>query len=129
MPRNTRRPRAMTPVTRSPTSTRALVTRCTTARTSGRADLNQVLMGLFFKPHRHAVAQLAARVQAGVEQVARHDIAQRLQHRLLDARVLDLEIHDQPLDALPLQAEVAAGGTTAPDDLEVPLLRVQASFR
>ena len=39
--------------------------------------------------------------------------------------VLDLEIHDQALDALALQAQVAAGRTAAPDDRQLDFLAVQ----
>ena len=37
-------------------------------------------------------------IEAPVEQVARHDVAERLEHRVLDGRMLELELHDQPLD-------------------------------
>src|SRR5689334_3500352 len=109
MPSRTSRPRPISPTTTpaaggveaSPTRTRAPVTRWTTARTSV-LDLNQ-RRAFVFEPQRDAVAQLAARVQARVEEVARHDVAERLEHRLLDAGMLALEVEDQALDALPLQ--------------------------
>src|SRR6185369_1941501 len=63
---------------------------------------------LLFEAQGDAVAQLAAGIEPGVEQMPRHDVRQRLEHRLLHAGVLDLEIHDQPLDTLALEAEVAA---------------------
>ena len=80
---------------------------------------------LLLTPERGAIAQFPARVETGVEQVARHDVGQRLEHGVLDAGVLDLEVGDQPLDALPLEAEVAAGRAAAADDRQLPLLRVQ----
>src|SRR5688572_27161522 len=124
MPRSTRRPRAISPVTRSPTRTRAEVTRWTTARTSV-ADLNEVGCRAFvFELQRDGVAQLAARIQAGVEKMAGHDVAEGLQHRLLHAGMLALEVENQPLHALALQAEIAAGGATAADDGQLALLRV-----
>src|SRR5687767_11496118 len=84
-PSSTTRPRAISPDRRSPTRTRASVTRWTTARTSV-LDLNEIrLQALVLEAKRHAVAQLAARIEARVEQMARHDVAERLQHRLLDA--------------------------------------------
>ena len=46
----------------------------------------------------------------------RHDVAERLQHRLLDAGMLALQVEDQPLDPLPLKAEIAAGRAAAADD-------------
>jgi hypothetical protein len=49
----------------------------------------------------------------------RGDIAERLQHRLLDAGVLAFELHQQPLRPLPLQPEVAAGRTAAPDNRQL----------
>src|SRR6476469_4691060 len=99
----------MAPVTRSSTVTRARITRCTTARTSV-LDLNQRLAGaLVFEAQRDAVPQFAAGVQSLVEQVSRHDVRERLQHRLLDAGVFDLEIQEQALDSVPIEAEVPAG--------------------
>ena len=104
--------------------TRASVTRWTTARTLLLPDLDEGWSAFVLEPERDAVAQLAARIQARVEEVPRHDVAERLQHRLLDARVFLLEIEDQPLDALPLQAEVAARRAAAADDRQLALLRV-----
>ena len=42
--------------------------------------------------------------------------------------MLALEIHQQPLDALPLQAEVAARRTAAADDRQLGFLRVLPGF-
>ena len=36
--------------------------------------------------------------------------------------MLELELHDQPLDALALQAQVAAGRTAAADDRQLAFL-------
>ena len=58
----------------------------------------------------------------------RRDVLQRLDHRALDARMLALEIHQQALDTLALQAEVTAGGTAASDDGKSAFLRVRPSF-
>src|SRR5690349_15549796 len=99
MPSSTSRPAPISPVTRSPTRTQARDTRWTTARTSV-LDLNQRLAAaLVFEAQRHAVAELAARIEPLVEQVPRHHVAERLQHRLLHAGMLHLEVHDQPLDS------------------------------
>ena len=73
-----------------------------------------------------AVAQFPAWVQPQVEEVPRLDVAQRLQHRVLHARVLDLEVHEEALHPLPLQAQVAAGRTAAADDRQRALLGVEA---
>src|SRR5687767_1228628 len=124
MPRSTRRPRAISPVTRSPTRTRADVTRWTTARTSV-ADLNEVRGALVFELEGDAVAQLAARIQAGVEEVSRHDIAESLEHGLLHTGMFALEVENQPLDALALQAQIAARRAAAADDWQLALLGVQ----
>src|SRR4051794_21864238 len=126
MPTRATTPRPISPVTRSPTSTRARVTRCTTARTSV-LDLDQGLRraALFFEAQRDAVAQLAARVQPRVEQVPFLDVTERLEHRLLDAGVLALEVEDQALDALPLQAQIAARRTAAADDRQGAFLGVE----
>src|SRR5688572_15802405 len=103
MPSRTSRPRAISPVTRSPTRTRASDTRCTTARTSV-LDLDQAGGGPFiFETKGHGVSQLAAGIEPEIEQVPRHHVAERLEHRLLDAGMLAFEVEDQPLDALPLQ--------------------------
>ena len=73
----------------------------------------------------HCRPKLRRRIQAGVEQMPRRDVAQRLEHRLLDARMLDLEIHQQPLDPLALKAEIAAGRTAAADDRQLRFLGVR----
>ncbi len=66
-----------------------------------------------------AAGRAAGGIEATIEQMARHDVAERLQHRALDARVLALELDDQALDALPLQAEIAARRTAAADDRQL----------
>src|SRR5688500_12242329 len=82
IPTRTSRPCEISPATRSPTRTRASVTRWTTARTSV-ADLNQGGRAFIFELQRDAVAKLAARIEAEIEEVPRHHVAERLQHRLL----------------------------------------------
>ena len=67
------------------------------------------------------VAQFRQRVQPPVEQVPAGDVAERAHHRVLDLRVLDLELRDEPLDALALQAQIAAGRTAAADDRQLAL--------
>src|SRR3954468_18270495 len=118
----------MFPIARSSTWTHAWTTRCTTARTS-MLDLDQRLAGaLVLEAQRDAVAQLATGIQPLVEQVPWHDIAQCFQHRLLHAGMLDFEVHDQALDALPLQAEIATRRTAATDDGQPHLLAVEAGL-
>ena len=80
------------------------------------------------RPSTASRAQLGRRVEPRVEQMPRRDVAERLQHRLLDAGMLDLELHQQPLGALPLQAEIAARRTAAADDRQLALLRVRPRF-
>ena len=53
-------------------------------------------------------------------------LAERLEHRGLDVGMLALELHDQALDALALQAQVAAGRAAAADDRQIVLPRVGA---
>src|SRR5207253_11392460 len=65
---------------------------------------------------------------ARIEQVSRRDVAERLQHRLLHARMLALELHEQPLGTLALEPEVAARRTAAADDRQLTGLRVRARF-
>src|SRR5688572_3563815 len=93
-------------------------------RSSG-LNLYQLPRRRFFEAECRAVAEFATRIEARVEQMPRHHVAERLEHRLLDARVLDLEIHDQSLDALALQAEIAACRTAAADDRQLDFLAVQ----
>jgi hypothetical protein len=62
-------------------------------------DLNERLPDRFvFEPHGHAVAQLAAWIESLIQQVPRHDVAECLEHRLLDAGVLAFEVQDETLD-------------------------------
>src|SRR5688572_9888084 len=97
-----------------------------TARTArSMLNLNQVGRRFFFEPERSAVPKLAARVEPRVEEVARHDVAERLEHRLLDARMLAFEVENEPLHALPLQAQIAAGRTAAADDGQPDFLAVE----
>jgi hypothetical protein len=91
--------------------TDARETRCRTART--------IVGG----SGGHRIPQ---RLQARVEQVARDDVAERGDHRRLDVGVFDLELGDESLDALALQAEVAAGRAAAADDGQARLLGVGA---
>src|SRR5262249_24562719 len=67
-------------------------------------------------------------IESRVEQVARRDVAERLQHGVLDARMLALELHQETLGALALEAEIAARRTTAADDRQLALFRVRARF-
>src|SRR5258705_13619392 len=130
MPSRTTRPWPISPTVRleGPSMrTRAWVTRWTPARTL-LPDLQEFGCGFVREPQCRAVAQLAARIEPHIEEVPRHDVAERLQHRLLDARMFLLEVENQPLDALPLEAEIAAGGTAAADDRQFALLRVHARF-
>src|SRR5687768_541663 len=91
IPSRTTRPGPISPVTRSPTRTRAPVTRWTTARTL-MLNLDQTADAAFvLETKGDGVAQFAARIQAQIEQVARHHVAERLEHRLLGARVLAFE--------------------------------------
>src|SRR4029453_10440290 len=82
--------------------------------------------GLVREPQRRTVAQLAARIETRVEQMARHEVAERLEHRLLHAGMLLFQIENQALHALALQAEVAARRTAAADDRQLALLSVEA---
>ena len=56
-------------------------------------NLDQMRGALVVQAEGDAVAQFAARVQPRVEQVTRHHVTERLHHRLLYARMSDLEIH------------------------------------
>src|ERR1043165_3467018 len=91
-------------------------------------DLKKRGRGFLGEPERRAVAQFPTGVETCVEQVARHDVAERLQHRLLHPGVLLFEIENQPLHALSLQAEAAAGRAAATNDRQLALLRVEASL-
>src|SRR5207248_2342505 len=64
-------------------------------------------------------AEIGGRVQPRVEQMARRDVGERLQHRLLDAGMLALELGEEPLGALPLQAEVAARRAATADNRQL----------
>src|SRR6188474_1377048 len=118
---NTRRPAPISPVTRSSTVTRAEVTRCATAlnKVPSRGPVEQ--QGDEAGLRCDALGDLANRIQPSIQQVARHHVAERLDHRRLHVRMLALELDNQPLDALPLQAEIAAGRATAADDGELAL--------
>src|SRR5687768_7497304 len=59
------------------------------------------------------VAQLRQGIETSIEEVAAGHVAERADHRVLDLGMLDFEPGDEPLDALPLQAQVAAGRTAA----------------
>jgi hypothetical protein len=60
--------------------------------------------------------------------MAWHDVAERLEHRLLHAGMLLLQVENQALHALSLQAEVAARRTAAADNGQLALLRVETSL-
>ena len=86
----------------------------------------QTAIGAFLvEPQRRAVAQLAARVEARVEQCRGMTLPSAFSIDCLTPGVLALEIDDQPLDALALQAEVAARRTAAADDRQPDFLAVQ----
>ena len=88
-------------------------------------NLNQrLLCPFFFAAECDAVSELATRIESLIEQMPGHHIAKRLQHRLLDTRMLDFQIHDEPLDPLTLEAEVAAGGAATADDWQADFLAV-----
>ena len=67
-------------------------------------------------------------MESPVEQVAGVDVAEGAQHRVLDLGMLDLELGDEALDALALQAQVAASRAAAADDRQLRRLRVGARF-
>ena len=75
-----------------------------------------------------AGTQIGRRIEARVEQMSRGDIAERFEHGGLDAWMLELEIHQQLLDPLALQSQVAARRTAAADDRQLRFLGVRASF-
>src|SRR6185436_2089825 len=54
-----------------------------------------------------AGAQRRRRIEPAIEEVAGLDVAERLQHRALQAWMLALEIEQELLHALPLQPEIA----------------------
>src|SRR5207249_17457 len=72
--------------------------------------------------------ELGRWIQPRIEQMPRLDVAERLEHRALDAGMLALELHQQPFRALTLQSEIAARGTAAADDRQVALSRVRTRF-
>src|SRR5262245_59008373 len=102
IPRSTTRPGPISPTMRSSTRTRASVTRWTTARTL-LPDLDERRGALVLAAQRDAVAKLTARIEACVQEVPRHDVAEGLQHRLLHARMFLFEVEDQALDPLTLK--------------------------
>ena len=77
--------------------------------------------GFVLETGGHTVTQFPAWVEARVEQVSRHHVPECLEHRLLDAGMLDFEIHDEPLDALGAD-QVAACRAAAADDRQADLL-------
>ena len=56
--------------------------------------------------------QIGWRVQTPVEQMTRRDVGQRTDHRALDFGVLYLELGDQALHPLPLQARSRTPGNS-----------------
>src|SRR5262249_44417868 len=77
-----------------------------------------------FLPNVSVGAQLGGRGETGVAQMPRGAGGQRLEPRLPDPGMPALELHDQLLRALPLQAQVAARGTATADDRQLTFLRV-----
>ena len=71
----------------------------------------------------------ARRVEPCVEQMARRHVGERLEHRLLHAGMLGFELHEQPLGALALQAQIAAGRAAAADDRQLALLAYRRAPR
>jgi hypothetical protein len=47
------------------------------------------------------------------------NVRQCANHRALDVGMLDFELGDEALDALPLEAEIAASRTAAADDRQL----------
>src|SRR5262249_16346032 len=80
------------------------------------------------KRFESAGSQVSRRVQPRIEEGARGDVSERLQHRVLHARMLHLEIHEQLLDSLPLQSQIAARGTATPDNRQLALFGVRTSL-
>ncbi len=72
--------------------------------------------------------QVGWRVEAHVEQMSGSDVAKGLEHRLFDARMLTLQVHEETLDALPLQAEVSARRTAAADNRQPTRLGIRTCF-
>ena len=109
-----------------------MITRWTTAliisRLRARGSASRLATRLVLAV-RDAIASTisADRVQPRVQQMPRRDIGQRLQHRILHAHVLALEVHQQLLDALALQAQIAARRATAADDRQLHRRRVIAA--
>ena len=57
--------------------------------------------------------------------MSRHDVTHRFQHRLLDTGMLEFQVENQPLDALPLQGEVPTRRAAAANDGQPLLLGVE----
>src|SRR5688500_18842286 len=109
-PAKTRTPRPISPTIRPSSRTRPDVTRWTPARLRslpltvhrfpsrsqrGHADLMQSRDVLLFNDFRGGL-------QARIEKVARRHVRKGLEHRILHADVVTLEIHEQLFDALAL---------------------------
>src|SRR5215471_21360070 len=60
--------------------------------------------------------------------MTRLDVPEGLEHRILDAGVLPLELHQHPLRPLTLQPEIAACGTAAADDRQLALFGVRTGL-
>src|SRR5262245_21927267 len=73
---------------------------------------------------RNSGAKLGGWIQPRVQQVARRDVGQGLQHGLLDAWVLDLELHDESFRTLALQGQITARWTAAADNRQLALLGI-----
>src|SRR3989441_1140221 len=128
----------MAPIVRPPTVTEAEETRWTTVRMRATAPLKRcptsgrsratigVVRGAPLRRGRGT--QLPGRIQARVEQMPRRDVANRLEHRLLDARMLALQLHQHPFGALALQSQIAARRAAAADDRQLALFRIGARF-
>src|SRR5207249_422721 len=75
----------------------------------------------------HACGRVTVpRLRLYAEEMTGNDVAERAEHRAFDVRMLDLELGDQALDALSLQAQVAARRAAAADDRQAALACVGA---
>jgi hypothetical protein len=77
-------------------------------------DLEELRRGLV-QANRDAVPQLAAWIEAPIEKVPRHDVAQCFQHRMLDTGMLAFQVENKPLYTLPLKAQIPACRAAATD--------------
>ena len=97
---------------------------------SDERQRNSAVIGLRRpRVRRPAPPQIGWRVQTPVKEMTRRDVGQRTDHRALDLGVLYLELGDQALHPLPLQAKIPARRATAPDDRQLALLGMRARIR